>query len=450
VAIDGGALLFTVAVAVVTGLVFGSVPLFHVLRKDLNEVFRGNERTGTAASGVLWVRSALIVCQFAFAFVLLIGAGLLTISFARLLKVDPGFRAENVVTARISLPRARYGEDPRARNFLSGLLGRMVSIPGARQAGLTTFLPFSGNNNSSVIMFPSHPLAPGENPPVPGWNMVSGGYFQAMGIPLLQGRVFSDSDGPDSPKVAIIDEFLARRYFPKGNAIGAMVTRGIQIPGDTRKPDDCTIVGVAGSVKTGDLAERNPVGQIYFQFAQYPPRSMHVVLRADRYSPQLVSSMRRELQQADPELPLFDARTMPERLSTSLGRRRAAMTLCLVFAGLALLLAAIGIYGVLAYSVSERTRELGIRAALGAGVRELVGMVVGQGLRMAAFGLAVGAAGAFAVTRLMTALLFDVRPTDPGVFVVVALVLAMVACIASLLPSARAIRIPPSSALRYE
>jgi len=156
------------------------------------------------------------------------------------------------------------------------------------------------------------------------------------------------------------------------------------------------------------------------------------------------------LQQADPELPLFDARTMPERMTSSLRNRRAAMTLCLVFAGLALLLAAIGIYGVLAYSVSQRTRELGIRAALGAGVRELVGMVVGQGLRMAAFGLAVGAAGAFAATRMMTVLLFEVRPADPGVFVAVALVLALVACVASLIPAARAVRIPPSSALRYE
>jgi predicted permease len=450
VAIDGGALAFTAAVALVAGLVFGSVPLFHVLRTDLNEVFRGNERTGTANRGALWVRSALVVCQFAFAFVLLIGAGLLTMSFTRLLKVDPGFRPENVVTARISLPRVRYSDNAVARNFLSGLLERLNTLPGVRRAGLTTFLPFSGNYNSSVIMFPSHPLAPGENPPVPGWNTVDGGYFQAMGIPLLQGRAFSDSDGPDSPKVAIIDEFLARRYFPKGNAVGATVTRGIQIPGDSRKPDECTIVGVAGSVKTGDLAESNPVGQLYFAYKQYTPRTVHLTVRKARENPLLVSAMRRELQRADPELPLFDTKTMLERLSTSLRSRRAAMTLCLLFAGMALLLAAIGIYGVLAYSVSQRTREFGIRVALGAGAQEVVGMVVGQGLRMAAFGLAVGAAGAFALTRMMRAMLFEVRPADPAVFAVVAVALAAVACTASLIPSARAVRIPPASALRYE
>ncbi len=450
VGIDLGALAFTAATALVCGLIFGSVPVVHVLRSDLNKIFCGSERTGTASRGALWVRSALIVCQFAFAFVLLIGAGLLTMSFTRLLKVDPGFRAENVATARISLPRVRYEDNARTGNFLSGLLERLGAIPGVRHAGLTTYLPFSGNNNASVIMFPSHPLQAGENPPVPGWNTVSGGYFQAMGIPLLQGRTFSEADGPDAPKVAIIDEFLARRYFPEGGAVGAAVTRGMQIPGDRDKPDECTIVGVAGSVKTGDLAESNPVGQIYFHYRQYTPRTMHLAALTDRGSPQLVAGLRRELQRADAELPLFDTRTMPERLAFSLRTRRAAMVLCLVFAAVALLLAAIGIYGVLAYSVSQRTREIGIRAALGAGVRELAGMVVGQGLRMALAGLAAGAAGAFALTRMMTAMLFEVRPTDPAIFVAVALVLALVACLASLIPSARAIRIPPASALRYE
>ncbi len=450
VGIDGGALIFTAAIAFVTGIIFGSVPLFHVLRADLNEVFRGNERGGTAGHAAVWVRSALVVSQFALAFVLLIGAGLLTMSFSRLLKVNPGFRAENAATARISLPGVRYGNDAGARNFLAGMLDRAAAIPGVRSAGLTTYLPFSGNNNSSVIEFPSHPLAPGEAPPVPGFNNVSAGYFQSMGIPMLQGRTFSESDGPDAPKVAIIDEFLAKRYFPRGNAVGSKVNRGIQEPGGGRKPDECTIVGVASTVKTGDLAEANPVGQIYFSYKQYTPRTVHMVLRTARENPQIFSALRRELQRADAELPLADTKSMPERLTSSLKNRRAAMMLCLIFAGLALMLAAIGIYGVLAYSVSQRTREFGIRVALGAGSRELVGMVVGQGLRMAALGLAVGAAGAFALTRLMTALLFDVKPSDPSLFVAVAVALAVVAGAASMIPSARAVNIPPASALRVE
>jgi predicted permease len=450
IGIDSGALAFTAAIAVLTGMVFGGVPLVHVLRRDLNAVFRGSERTGTAARGAVSVRSTLVVCQFAFAFVLLMGAGLLTMSFARLLRVDPGFQPENVVTAQVALPRVRYGDDARARSTFTDLLQRLSAIPGVSRVGATTYLPFSGEGNSSVIGIVGHALAPGENPPVPGRNYATPGYLQAMRIPLIQGRDISDSDGSDTQKVVIIDQFLARKYFPKGDAIGARITNGIQIPGDPRKPDECTIVGVAGSVKNGNLAENNPVGLLYFSYKQYVPRSVHLVLRTGRDNPQLIAAIRRTLHQADPELPLYDVKTMPERLAASLTNQRAAMGLCLIFAGLAVLLAAVGIYGVLAYSVEQRTREFGIRVALGAGGRELVGMVVGQGLRMAAFGLAAGAAGAFALTRMMSALLFEVRPSDPAVFLAVAAVLGAVAAVASLIPSARAARIPAAVALRYE
>jgi predicted permease len=450
VAIDGGTLAFTVGIAILTGLVFGSVPLFHVLRSDLSEIFRGNERGGTSGRGAMWVRSALVVSEFAFAFVLIAGAGLLTMSFARLLRVDPGFKPGNVMTAAVSLPRQRYGADASARNLLAELEQRVAAVPGVRHAALTTYLPFSGNNNSSVIMIVGRALAPGETPPVPGWNHVGAGYFDAMRIPILQGRGISDSDGPDAPKVVVIDRFLARKYFPAGDAVGHKIQRGIQIAGGKDVPPECTIVGVAGSVKTGSLAENNPVGQVYYSYRQFVPRNGYLVVRTERDDPQLASAIRRELRRLDPEMPLVDAKTMTDRLSGSLRTRRAAMMLCLIFGGLALLLAAIGIYGVLAYSVSQRTREFGIRVALGAGSSELVGMVLKQGLRMAALGLVVGAAGAFAVTRLMTALLFDVRPADPGVFLAVAVVLAAVASLASLIPSARAVRVPPATALRYE
>jgi ABC-type antimicrobial peptide transport system permease subunit len=203
-------------------------------------------------------------------------------------------------------------------------------------------------------------------------------------------------------------------------------------------------------VKTGSLAENNPVGQVYFSFRQYVPRSVHLVMKSERDDPSLIAAVRRTVQQIDAEMPLYDVKTMPERLADSLRTQRAAMALCLIFAGLALLLAAIGIYGVLAYSVSQRTREFGIRAALGAGGREVIRLVVGQGLRMAGIGLAVGAAGAFALTRMMSAFLYGVRSTDPGVFLAVTLVLGAVASIASLIPSLRAAHIPPAVALRYE
>jgi predicted permease len=450
IGIDGTALVFTAAIALLAGIGFGGAPLFHVLRRDLNEVFRGGERSGTAGRAAAWVRSSLVVCQFALAFILLIGSGLLTMSFARLLKVDAGFKADNVTTAQISLPGVRYSDDARARNFLSDLLARLGAIPGVRHVGVTSFLPFSGHGNASVIMVVGHALASGEPPPVPGWNHVNAGYFQAMGIPVLQGRALSESDGPDSPKVVVIDQFLARKYWPRGNPLGAQITRGIEIAGEKEKPDACTVVGVVGSVKTGDLAENNPVGQVYFSYKQYVRRDLHLVLRTDAGSSQTVAAVRRELRRADPEMPLFDVKSMTERLSSSLANRRAAMALCLMFGALALLLAAIGVYGVLAYSVSQRTREIGVRVALGAGARDVVGMVVGHGLRMAAAGLAIGAVGAFAVTRLMSAMLFEIRPSDPAVFLIVAAVLAVVAGIASLIPSARAARIPPAVALRYE
>lgn len=444
--IDGGVLAFSAAVALLTGLLFGSVGVLHLFRRNLNDVFRQTERTGTTERRALWTRSALVVCQVSLAFVLLIGSGLLTLSFARLLSVDPGFQPQNVLTAQFSLPRVRYGDDARARNFLDRLLENVRALPGVTRAGATTYLPFSGSNNASVIEIEGYTRAPGENPPVPGFNTVDSGYFQAMGIPLLRGRTLEESDTREAQMVAVIDQFLARKYWPTGDPIGAKIRRGL---GSADIPV-CTVVGVVGSIKVGDLAEQNPVGQIYFHYKQFVPRTMHLVVKMDKDDPPLTAAIRRQVQQADRELPLFDVRTMPERVSASLVNRRGAMIICLVFAGLALVLSAIGIYGVLAYTVTQRTREFGIRVALGAGARDVVGMVLGQGLKLAVIGLAIGVAGALALTRLMTTMLFGVKPTDPGVFLAVAAALTAVALIASLIPSLRALRILPAVALRYE
>jgi predicted permease len=298
-----------------------------------------------------------------------------------------------------------------------------------------------------VINIVGYTRAAGENPPVPGWNTVDSGYLQAMGIPLLQGRGFAESDTAEAPRVALIDEFLARKYWPKGNAVGAQIRRGLEKM-DNGPP--FTVVGVARSVKVGDLAEQNPVGQVYFHYKQVVPRSMHLVVKTAGANSHVTAAIRREVLRADPELPIFDVRTMPERVWQSTVNRRAAMVLCMIFAGLALVLSAIGIYGVLAYTVTQRTREFGIRVALGAGGRDVVGMVVGQGLKLAGIGLLIGISSALLLTRLMTALLYQVKPTDPGVFAAVAAGLGAVALAASLIPSARALRIRPAVALRYE
>jgi predicted permease len=448
--IDASVLAFTAGMALLTGLVFGSVPLIHVMRSNLNEIFRGNDRSGTMSRRALWVRSALVVSQVSLAFVLLIGSGLLTLSFARLLTVNPGFRPENVITARISLPEARYKDDAAVRSFVSSLLEKLRATPGVKHAGATTYLPFSGSDNESAISIDSHPLAPGENPPVPGRNIVDSGYIPTMNIPILEGRNFSERDGPDSQKVVLIDQFLARKYWPNGGALGNTILRDLDLGDNAKKEPHFTIVGVVGSVKTGDLGEKNPVGQLYFVHTQWPNREMHLVVKTDRDDPRLINTVRREILQADPELPLFDTKTMPERVSASLVNRRAPMILCLIFGGLALLLSAIGVYGVLAYSVTQRTREFGIRMALGAEMRDVLGMVLWQGLRLAGVGLMIGAAVAFLLTRFITTMLYDVKPADPTVFLTGAAVLGVVAAIASLVPSVRAVRIRPAIALRWE
>ncbi len=419
---DPTVLAFSAAMAVLTGLVFGSVPVYHLFRRDLHAVFRSTERSGTAERRAIWTRSALVICQVSLAFILLIGSGLLTLSFARLLSVNPGFRSQNVITAALSLPRARYGEDARARAFVDGLLEKVRALPGVERAGIVSSLPFSNNHSDGVILIDGYTRAPGENPPVPAWNYVDPGYIQAMGVPILQGRTFTEGDTADTQKVALIDQFLARKYWPKGNALGAGFRRGI----DAGEPI-WRIIGVVGSVKENDLAERNSLGAIYFSYKQSPVRSMHLVVKTVRDDSQVTAEIRRELLRADPELALFDVKTMPERLSASMRNRRAAMAICLVFAALALVLSAIGIYGVLAYTVTQRTREFGIRLALGAGGRDVLGMVIGHGIRLAAIGLAIGIAGAAALTRLMTTMLFEVKPTDPAVFLTVAAALMTVA-----------------------
>ena len=447
--VDAGSLAFSAAVAILTGLLFGSVPVYHLFRRDLNAVFRSNERTGTPGRHALWIRSALVVCQVSLAFVLLVGSALLTLSFSRLLLVNPGFRPERVTTAAVLLPNARYQDDARTRNMLAGLVQGIRAIPGVAQAGATTYLPFTGNRISSAITIEGYARAPGENPPVPGWGTVTPGYFEAMGIPLLQGRTFTETDTESTQQVAVIDEFLARKYWPKGNAVGGRFMRGVR-EFNQSGGQAYTVIGVVGSVKNGDLAEQNPVGQFYFDYKQYVPRAVRLTVRTMRDDPLVTAAIRRELQRADPEIPLLDVKTMPERLSQSVQNRRAAMVLCLLFAGIALALAAVGIYGVLAYAVTQRTREFGVRLALGAPAREVVGMVVGQGVRLALIGLLAGIAGALALTRLMTSILFDVKPGDPTVFVAMALGLMAVALGASAVPSLRAVRIQPASALRYE
>ena len=443
--VNGTVLAFSAVVAVLTGLIFGAAPVFHLVRQDLNAVFRATGRTGTTEKRALWTRSALVVCQVSLAFVLLIGAGLLTMSFARLLNVNPGFVAESVQTAEISLPRSRYPEDVNVRNFIGKLMADVRAIPGVTAAGATSSLPLSDTGSDGVVVIEGYQLGPGELPPVPYWTSVDEGYFTAMRVPVIAGRVLAASDTEDAPRVMVIDQYLAKRYFPKGNAVGGRVRRGVD-------PNSApfSVVGVVASVQQTDLADKKRMGHVYFSYRQNTFRSMFVAVRTAAGNASAIGGVRDVLRRADPELALFDVKSMNERVARSLRDRKAAMVLCLAFAALALALSAVGIYGVLAYTVTQRTREFGIRIALGAGARDVVGMVMGHGVRLAAIGLAIGIAGAFALTRLMTTLLFEVKPADPLVFAGVGAVLMAVALVASLIPSMRVARIRPANALRYE
>jgi predicted permease len=266
-----------------------------------------------------------------------------------------------------------------------------------------------------------------------------------MGIPLLRGRLFQETDTAEALRVVVIDQFLARRYWPDKDPIGGKIRRGV----DSGDPA-FTVIGVVGSVKVSELTEQNPVGLVYFHYKQVPLRGMHLAVKTARDGEPVLGAVRREAARLDSELPLYDVKTMDERLERSLLARRASMVLCLVFAGLALLLAAIGIYGVLAYAVTQRTREFGVRIALGARAADVLGMVFRQGLTLALVGVVIGVAGAYFLSRLMTSLLFEVKPADPGVFVLAALLLSAAAAMASLAPSLRATTIDPVITLRYE
>ena len=445
ISIDWTVLLFALGISVLTGLLFGTAPVVNVLRSNLADIFRQNGRTGTTHRPAIITRAILVVTQVALAFILLAGSGLMISSFMRVLRVDPGFNTENVLTGQISLPYSRYGEDSQVRAFIRRALENTRSLPGIQYAGITDYLPFTNQNNSSVTMVVGHELAPGELPPVPGRSNVSPGYFHAMGIPLLAGRLIEDSDTDDSQNVAVIDSFLADKYFTGSNPIGRQLRNGVD-----ENATVYTIVGIVGSIKNNDLTEADPVGMVYYSYQQREPRNFSLVVKQDRAGAPLTAPIRAEILRLDSELPLYDVSMMGERMDDSLMQRRAMLWLSSIFAGLALLLSAIGIYGVLAYAVGQRTQEIGIRMALGAETGTVLKSVVVQGLKLAGVGLIIGLIGAAYFNRYLESVLFNVAPSDPMVFVSVSVVLAAAALLASLIPSFRAAQIHPAIALRHE
>ena len=451
VRVDATVIGFTMALALAVGVIVGVVPVVSLRQVNLSQAFREESRSGTAGRGARAMRRALVAGQVGLAFMLLIGAGLLLTSFQRVLAISPGFEPSNVLTARVAAPSSRYPDDAALRTFANRFLEKVRAVPGVQQAGLTSNLPFGGDYSDSVILAEGYQMAPGESLISPFQIRVTPGYFESMGIKLRSGRFFSDSDTDQSAGVVIVDERLARRFWPGQDPVGRRMfkpenAKDLANPGP--KARWFTVVGVVSEVRISGLIETDDrVGAYYFPAAQDAPRYLTLTVRAAGDPIALTPAIRRELAAIDRELPLYGVLTMDQRMSESLVDRRTPMVLAATFAGVALFLAAIGIYGVLAYQVSQRRREIGIRMALGSDARGIFRLVLSEGIALLGVGLTLGLAGAFLVRRAMESQLYGVSAMDPLVLSLVAGLLALVALTACTVPARRAARIDPVVAL---
>jgi predicted permease len=451
---DGVAVLFTLGLALVVGILVGLVPVLNLRHMNLNQAFREESRSGTSGRATRTVRRLLVATQIAFAFMLLVGAGLLLASFERVLAVSPGFNPAHVLTARVALPASRYKGEAETRTFGARLLELVQGSGAVQQAGITSNIPFGGNFSDSVILAEGYQMKPGESVISPYRVIITPGYFETMGIPLREGRFFTPGDTSDSPQVVVVDERLARRFWGSSSPIGRRMYQP-DSPEDLIKPGPkarfCTVVGVVGEIRMAGLVNSTDaddrVGAYYFPFAQHPQSAMTLAVRTAGEPSQAGGALRAAVRSIDPELPLFSVMSMEERMSESLTDRRTPMVLALAFAVVALFLAAVGIYGVLAFQVTQRTREIGIRMALGSDARGIAGLVLREGLALLAAGLGVGLVGAFAIRRAMETQLYGVTGMDPTVIAAVGGVLGLVAVIACLLPARRAAQIDPMTAL---
>jgi predicted permease len=450
--LDGAVVLFTLGLALALGLAIGLVPALQLAGVNMNSVLREDGRTTTASRGSRMTRRALVVAQVALAFVLLVGAGLLLASFERVLAVDPGFRPSHVLSGRVNPPGSRYVDEAALSAFAERALERVRALPGVEAAGAVSNLPFSDDNSSTVIIPEGYQMAPGESLISPNQLRATPGYFEAMNIPLKRGRLFSSGDTGEAPKVLIIDEVLARRFWPNVDPVGKRMYQP-QRPEDVMKPPAdarwLQIVGVVGAVKQQGLVdgEGKRVGAFYLPYAQSPSRTLGLAIRTSGEPTVMTAATRGALAAIDPQLSFFDVRTMSARVERSLDVRRTPMMLSMAFAGIALLLASIGIYGVLAHQVSQRRREIGIRIALGSDAGRVVRLILREGFILVGAGLLGGAIGAIALRRVISSELYNVDALDPIVLAAVTVTLALAAAVACLAPAVRAAKVSPLVAI---
>jgi putative ABC transport system permease protein len=449
ISVDWRVLAFTLAASLVTGVVFGLAPALVIVNADLNSILKTTGRGTTGHRARSRMRDALVVSEIASCVVLLIGAGLLIRSFVRLGQVNPGFRSDHVLTMRISPPATRY-PGLKLGLFYQQLVNRVSALPGVQSTGVSRFLPLSGNDGFANFQIEGQPPLATADQPRASFRAASPGYFAALGVPLLQGRLFDRSDDQQTPKVALINARAAQLFWPQGDPVGKHILSGF----DENKWS--TIIGVIGNLKHAGLdAETNP--ETYYHYLQIPPDAMNfaeqtmaLVVRTTYDPAALITPVRDAVRMLDPDLPVFDVRTMEDIVQGSVAQPRFRTLLLTVFAALALLLAAIGLYGVIAYSVTQRINELGVRMALGAQRGDILSLVVAKGLRLALLGIASGLVVALAGARIVSNLLFGTSILDPVTFGTTCLTVLGVALIASLVPAFRATQVDPAVALRAE
>ena len=440
-------LLFAALVALASALIFGLTPAIHATRADVQSELKEGGRSATAGAGQNRWRGILVSAEIALALVLLVGAGLMMKSLYRLLSVDPGFRTARVLTMEIMLNSAAYQKDGAILNFWQQLLDRASAVPGVESAALGSAIPLSDNHSRSDISFEGMPAPKAGSYPHPDVHVISPAYMNVLGISLRGGRMFAETDRENAPPVAIINDSLARQFFPNQDPVGKRLMFGHPMPG--RPPAWITIAGVAGDTKLYGLDSPSRF-EVYLPLRQRPRPDMGLLVKSKVDPAALTSAIRGGVAAIDKDQPIFAIATMGELLNNSVSTRRITLILLGMFSALALLLAAIGIYGVISYSVAQRTHEIGIRVALGAQRRDVMRMILIEGARVVGAGVAIGIAASFALTRLMAKLLYAVSAADPATFIAVTAALALVASLACYLPARRTLRVDAMVALRYE
>ena len=444
VGVDGWVLAFTLGVSLVTGLLFGIFPALQATRTDVNSILKEGSRGGGTGTGHRRLRDALVVAEIAIAVVLVVGAGLTLKSLSRVLGADQGFDAPGVTSATFGLPDRKYNTDDQRRQFIEQVMQKVRAIPGVESAGIKN--PLLGGSQTAFMVEGQRPLKVEEYPSTE-MSSVTPGALEAMGAKLLSGRFFTVSDNEKAPLVCIVDEAMAKKYWPGQNPIGKHLTTEGEQPGKPTKW--MTVVGVIRTIKNYG-ADQPVLVETIIADEQSPGSGGNILVRSAVNPAQLVPALRAAVQSVDPDLPLYNVRRLETVVDENVAPRRLSVSLLGGFAALALLLAAMGIYGVMAFAVASRTHEIGIRMALGADSQSVMRLVLGQGVRLALIGVAIGIAAALALTRVMASLLFQVRATDPVTYIGVALLLTVVALAACYIPARRAMKVDPIVALRHE